>query len=86
VSGGSDSENRDSADGGRVLFRLAARIALPVFGAVLYAGMQQGGDPSVAVLRALAALLAVTGCGWAAERLLTSEPPSRPGEQQRDQG
>ncbi len=54
------------------LFRLGARAGLVVFGGVLLVGAAQGNEFGPLVLRGLAALLAVTTCGWLAERVVDS--------------
>ncbi len=58
-----------------VLFRLGARAGLLVFAGVMVVAVQRGMDPTLALLRALVALLAIMACGWAAERIAL--PPLR---------
>jgi hypothetical protein len=65
------------------LFRLGARAGLVAFGGVLLVGAYQGNEFGPLVLRGLAALLAVTTCGWLAERVAASEasePEASPAE------
>jgi hypothetical protein len=52
------------------LFRLGARAGLVAFGGVLLVGAYHGQELGLLVLRGLAALLAVTTCGWLAERVV----------------
>jgi hypothetical protein len=56
------------------LFRLGARAGLLTFGGVLLVGAYHGSEFGPLVLRALLALLAVTTCGWLAERVAASDP------------
>lgn len=63
------------------LFRLGARAGLLTFAGVLLVGAVHGIEFGLLVLRGLAALLAVTTCGWLAERVVaggTARPPAAP--------
>ena len=68
-----DSEQEVDNNSG-LLFRIAARIAVIVFVGVLVLSLGSGMDPSLALLRALAALLGVTVCGWLAEQAVRNQP------------
>ncbi len=73
------------------LFRLGARAGLVAFGGVLLVGAYQGNEFGPLVLRGLAALLAVTTCGWLAERVVGGErtappPPAEPGQAEQPAG
>jgi hypothetical protein len=61
-----------------LLFRIAARVAVVVFVGVLVFSLGSGMDPSLALLRALVALLGVSACGWLAEQAVRTQaaPPA----------
>jgi hypothetical protein len=63
-----------------VLFRIGATIALVVFAGVLALGLARGMDPTIALVRALVALLVITGLGWSAEAIAGAArvPPRDP--------
>lgn len=61
-----------------LLFRLSARTGAIVFAVVLAQALGNGMDPTLALIRALVALLTLTGCGWLAEQVVEqwrSDPP-----------
>lgn len=70
-----DSEHEVNDNDG-LLFRIAARVAVLVFVGVLAYSLNNGMDPSLALLRSLAALLGVTSCGWLAEQAVRMQPPA----------
>jgi hypothetical protein len=63
-----------------LLFRIGARIAVIVFAGVLAAALGQGMDPSLALVRALVALIGITALGWFAEQIAGSarQAPAAP--------
>jgi hypothetical protein len=73
----SGQENEDARG---VLFRIGAQIALVVFAGVVAVGFWRGMDPTMALVRGLIALLAITALGWAAEAIAGSAriPPLEP--------
>jgi len=56
------------------LFRLGVRVGAIVFFAVLVVAMYNGLEPGLALMRASAALLAITACGWVAEKAARVAP------------
>lgn len=63
-----DSEAGEQAVRG-LLFRISARVAVIVFVVVLAMAVNQGLDLSLALVRGLIALVAITACGWLAEKV-----------------
>ena len=55
-----------------LLFRLGARAGALLFVGVLSLALTTGMEPTIALVRALIALLALVTCGWAAERVAGS--------------
>lgn len=55
------------------LFKLSARIGVIVFVAVWVLALSRGLEPMLALIRASLALLAITGCGWLAEKLTRNQ-------------
>lgn len=51
------------------LFRLGARLGLVLFAVVLLLSVNAGATFGAALLRGLAALLALSVCGWAGEQI-----------------
>ncbi|MFN8558724.1 MAG: hypothetical protein U0531_15755 [Dehalococcoidia bacterium] len=60
-------QEAESAAG--LLFRLSARAGAVLFAGVLAVALARGMEPTLALVRALTALVALTSCGWVAERI-----------------
>lgn len=67
-----DHSGQRSEDARGVLFGIGARLALVVFAGVLAVGLMQGRDPTLALIRALVALVSITATGWLAEHIAGS--------------
>jgi hypothetical protein len=52
-----------------VLFRISVQAALVVFAGVLVLALSRGMDPTLALVRGLVALIAITALGWLAEQI-----------------
>lgn len=55
-----------------LLFRIGTRAGAFVFTGVLAMALRGGLDPTIALLRALLALTAITACGWVAEQVVAA--------------
>jgi hypothetical protein len=55
------------------LFKVSARIGVIVFAGVWVLALSHGLEPMLALIRASLALLAITSCGWLAEKLTRNQ-------------